>query len=244
MILLGDVQARGKAAAFESGGGGHADQFRMVVVLAQVAEDKRRGTGGEIVPEKIGNDVVREMAVAAHHALLYGPWIRADLEHFDIVIGFEQQNIRGAQMVLDGIWDVAKIGGNPDFDARGAKGVADRIDGIVRNGETVDRDIADRERTACLETFDGGFAGFPIDDRRGALRNVDGNGAAQFAEEAAEAGNVIGVFVGDEDGVEPIKRFARGGETLHEIAYTQARVNEEARRVGGNQRRVAGTAAG
>ena len=71
----------------------------------------------------------------------YGP----DFQHFEIVIGFEQQHVRAAQMEADRIRQIAQIGGDRNLDAFGAERESHRIGGIVRNGEAGDVDIADGE---------------------------------------------------------------------------------------------------
>ena len=71
---------------------------------------------------------VRKMAVAAHHALLDAPGIGADLQHVEIVIRFEQQDLHAAQMEFDGIGHVAEIGRDADLNAFGVEAEADRID--------------------------------------------------------------------------------------------------------------------
>ena len=103
---------------------------------------------------KRAGDIVRKMPIAAHHALLHRPGIGPDLQHFQIVIRFEQQQIRAAQMEADRIRQIAEIGGDRNLDAFGAEGESDGIGGVVRDGETGDVDIADGETGAGLEQFE------------------------------------------------------------------------------------------
>ena len=79
----------------------------MIVVFAQMSQHQRTDGGIQIDADEIGNHIIRQMALAAHHALLHRPWIRPDFEHFEIVIGFEHQQIRAAQMELDRIRQIA-----------------------------------------------------------------------------------------------------------------------------------------
>ena len=117
--------------------------------------------------DEIANHVVRQMPFASHHALLDGPRIRPHLQHFEIVIRFEQQQVSAAQVELDGIGHVAQVGDQADFDALRAKAEADRIDGVVRNGEAVDFDIADAKRRPGLETIQARRVFAPRDGGRG-----------------------------------------------------------------------------
>ena len=68
--------------------------LRMIVLLAEMAQDQRRRCR---IPDRASGksqtSSVRKVAHAAHHALLHGPRIRANLQHVQIVIGFEQQQV-------------------------------------------------------------------------------------------------------------------------------------------------------
>ena len=74
-------------------------------------------------------------------------------DSFEIVIRFEYQQIGAAQMELDGVRDVAQIGHQSYFNPMRAEAETDRIDGVVRNGEAIDFDIANRKRRAGLKTI-------------------------------------------------------------------------------------------
>ena len=54
--------------------------------------------------------------------------IRPDLQHVEIVIRFEQQQIGAAQMEADRIGHVAQIGRDAELDALRAQAEPDRID--------------------------------------------------------------------------------------------------------------------
>src|SRR5580700_6355013 len=91
--LAGDFERRGKAAALERLRSDQAHDLRMIVVLAEVPEQQPRRRAVEIAQQKVAHGVVGKMADAAHHALLDRPGIGADLQHFQIVIGFKQHQI-------------------------------------------------------------------------------------------------------------------------------------------------------
>ena len=52
------------------------------------------------VGQKFADGSVGKMSRAAHHALLDVPRVRPDLEHFEIVIRFQNQEIGLAQVLL------------------------------------------------------------------------------------------------------------------------------------------------
>jgi hypothetical protein len=57
------------------------------------------------------------------------------------------------------------------------------------------------------------------------------------ARQHRQAGDVIGMLVGDEDGVEVFQVLADGREALAELLHAQAGVHQDARLVGGQQAR-------
>src|SRR5438477_12881614 len=93
----------------------------MIVVLAEMPQNQCGSASIKFMSNIVGHHIVREMTVAAHHALLDGPGVRTHFKHLQIVVGFEHQNVRAAQMKLDGVRNVPKIGYNCDFDALRAK---------------------------------------------------------------------------------------------------------------------------
>jgi hypothetical protein len=89
--LTGEVQHGSLAAGALSERllGGEAGDFGMIVGLAQVGKDEDLGRAIKVRGEKIRRREVREVAVAAHDPLLDVPGVRPDLEHVQIMIGFE-----------------------------------------------------------------------------------------------------------------------------------------------------------
>jgi hypothetical protein len=146
-------QASEECAAMEGFQGGVANQLGVVVVFADVAQDQRGDAGIEIILNKSGGDFIRQVAAAAHDALLHRPRVGADAQHFQIVIRFEDDQIARAHVDAQGIGDIAKIGGYGDFDAVRRERVADRIGGIMGNRETGDIEIADGEASPGLKSF-------------------------------------------------------------------------------------------
>ena len=128
----------------------------------------------QVLQQVVGHHQVREVAHAAHHPLLHRPRVRPHLQHVEIVVGFEQQQIRAPQMKLDGFGNVAEIGRHADAHALRFEAEAHRIDGIVRNAEALHFDVADLKAGAGLERLQARVGFAPIDGRRGEPRQVDG----------------------------------------------------------------------
>ena len=150
-------------AAAESFFGGDTRDVGIIVLLGKMREDHMARAAIEYfgIGEKFTDQRVRKMAGAAHHALLDVPGIRPDLQHFEIVIRFENQEIGFAQMMLHQLGHVAEIGDDRDFHSIRAKSVADGIGGIMRNRERIDFDIADSKgfRGECMRRVRFWFSG-------------------------------------------------------------------------------------
>jgi hypothetical protein len=237
-VLGGDEEFAGEGgfgrAAAEGFFGGEADEIGIVVFLRDVGEDEMPDAGIETlgIGKKFADGVIREMAGAGKDALFDDPGIGADLEHVQIVIGFEDEAIGLAEMDANVIRQVAKIGADGDFGAVGAEGESDRIGGVVRDGERVYINVANGEALASLDGFDTAEAfaeGVGQDAQKGVHGGLgDVEGRFPEAEDLRKAVAVIGVFVSDEDGVEAIDVALDSGEAGESFAFPEAGVNEDA----------------
>ena len=113
----------------------HPRDLRMIVLLRKVRQDEELGTPIIVARQEIRERVIGQMADAAHHALLHAPRIRAAAQHLEIVVGFDHQHVTSAQVMANAGRHVAEIGADADLDAVAAKGEADGIDGVMRDGE-------------------------------------------------------------------------------------------------------------
>ena len=71
--------------------------------------------------------------------------MRIVLQEFFVVIGFDHERLRLAQAFDDHLRRVAKIGDETQHTRAGVKCQPKRIDGVVRYGKCLHRDVADRE---------------------------------------------------------------------------------------------------
>ncbi len=237
-VLGGDEKFAGERgfgrAAAECFFGGEADEIGIVVFLRDVGEDEIAHAGIETfgVGEKFADGVIGKMAGAGKHALLDDPGIGADLEHVEIVIGFEDEAIGLAEMHSHVIGEVAKIGADGDFGAVGAEGEADGIGSVVGDGEGVDVNVADGEGLSSLNGFDAtetlaeGVGKDALERAHGGFGDVERS--FPETEDLREAVAVVGVFVSDEDGVESVNVAFDGGETCEGFTFSEAGVNEDA----------------
>src|ERR1700679_317195 len=100
-------------------------------------------------------------------------------------------------MKADGIGHVAEVGRDGDLESLRAESEADGIDGVMRNGEAGDVDVADGKRRSSRKGFDLRSKVFrPRDHGRGEARNVNRN--IEFSGNHLKPCDVIAVLVGDE----------------------------------------------
>lgn len=104
------------------------------------------------------------------------------------------------------------------------------------NGEAIDFDIADSEARSGLEERKAGDKFAPRNGGSGQERTIDWN--IKFAGDGGDAGNVVGMLVGDEDGVEGFGIDGDGGEALEGFLAAQSGINEDAGAAGGDKSRV------
>src|SRR5271165_2426125 len=186
------------------------------------------------------------MSGAGKHALLDYPGIWPDLQHVQIVIRFEDQTIGFAQMYFDEFRYVAKIGANSDLAAVSAEGEANRVGGVVGNGESVHVNIANRKTLSGLNRLRP-LQSLPECIGKNALQRVHGRPGhvkRRFpeSEDLRQAVAVVSVFVGDQNGVEAVNFPSYGSETGESFTLSKAGVNKDAGAFGFEQCQIARTA--
>jgi hypothetical protein len=228
--------------------GADASDIGVVIVFRKMGQDEVAGTGVEAfgIGQKSADHFVREVAGAAHHTLLDVPGIRADLEHFEIVIGFEDHAVAIAQVLLHEFRHVAEIGNQSEFYAAGAKGEAERIDGVVWNTERRHFNIAHGKSVASLDEFNAlkpPRMFFREKTQHFRIRfRADIDRRAPSSEQRGEAANVVGMFVGDDDAVEVVNGIRKRGQAAEGFAFTESGIHQEARPGSFEQGAIAGTA--
>ncbi len=175
----------------------------IVVFLGDVSEDEVTCARVKAIRiRKIFTDsVIRKMAGTGENALLDDPGVGADLEHVEIVVGFEDEAISIAQMNFDEFRHIAEVGADGGFGAVSAEGEADGVGGIVRDGKGMNIDIADDKALTGLNGFDSAEA-FAESVWKDALERSHGGfgdieGGFPETQDLGQAVAVVGVFVGD-----------------------------------------------
>ncbi len=227
-----------RRAAVQSFFGAHFCHVGVVVYFRKVRENEvaRFPVKSFRVAKIFAYGIVREMAGAAHHALLDVPGVWADLEHFEIVIGFEDEAIGAAKMVFHQLGQIAEVGHDGEFlpitAMIRAERKADRVGGVMRNGKRRDFNVADAKAVAGMEMFDVREAlvrRFGDRQHRGALGGrSEENRRPPQSQDLRETANVVGVLVRDDDAVEVVNRMAERFEAAKRFALAEAGVHEEA----------------
>ena len=193
-------------------------EFGLVAFAAQVREVKLLQPGGHDLRDGVGGSGVGDVAVASEDALLQRPRAaRTILQHLHVVIGFEHEDVRGADAVEHELGGVAEVGGKPDVPGRGAQNKSDRILRVVRNGKRFNADIADFKTAAGVEQVPVNFCfqvrravrvgerrllfgipfGFERPDGSVLRAAIAENGNVKFIGESEQSADVVGVFVRD-----------------------------------------------
>ena len=236
-MLAGDVQSTAERefgwAAIESFFSGDARDLGIVVLLGEMREDDmpRAAVKNFRVGQKFADDRVREMPRAAHHALLDVPRIRPDLQHFEIVVGFEHQAVGIAQVNFHEFGQVAEVGDDRDFDSIRAKGEPQGVDGVVRNAEGRDFNVADDKSLPgpnVLHAVQALVRSFRQDAQHFSVRGfVQINRGAPLAQHLRERADVIGMFVGDDDTVETIDVASDRGKAPQRFFFAKPCVHQQ-----------------
>src|SRR6266566_2998366 len=239
LVLRSDLQlaAEGEFAWPPAQGFFRADarDIGIIVVFGKMRQHQiaraRVETFG--IGEKRADALIREMAGAAHDALLDVPGIRADLEHLHIVIRFEHEAIAIAQVLLDQLGHVTKIGHQGELHAGSAEGEAERVDGVVGNAKRRDFDIANAKAVAGLNELDAlespRVALGKKTQRFGMSFSGEIYGGAPGGQQRGETADIIRVFVRDDDAVEAIDRMRQSGKAPQRFALSQPRIHQQAR---------------
>src|SRR3982751_3461913 len=147
----------------------------MVVVFADVPQNQGRNRSVKVARNEVRGYLVRQMPASAHHALLHRPGIRSNTQHFDVMVRFENHDIRPAQVDAKRIRYIAEIGRNGDFDPATAESVADGIDCIMRNRETRNVEIPDGKRAPGPKDLNRRLLlSVPLHRTSGSFRHVNG----------------------------------------------------------------------
>ena len=165
------------------------------------------------------------------------------------MIGFEDEHVRGADAFEHQPGRVAEVGGETNVAARRPQEKPDGILRIVGNLKSFNHQVVQFKMVAGLEQppvnlrfqirrvfritgrgiFFAGQFGFERPDGGvlGVAIAIDGN--LKFIGEAEHAGDVVAVFVGDENGGQLFRGAAEAGQALADLARGKPGIHQHAR---------------
>jgi hypothetical protein len=198
--------------------------FATYVAQVEMAEVPGHNLFGDV-----GGGFIREVTVAAKDALFKAPGpVRAILQQFDIVIGFENQHISATNSFDRQPGGVAEVGEETDVSMNGFEQKPDRILRVVGNAESFDRQIFQVKRGARLEQAAIQLSPLLIFDRF-ARWPIAVNRNTKLFDQLRQALHVIGMLVSDEDGGKVLRRPSDGGQAFADLPQAKARIDENSR---------------
>jgi hypothetical protein len=97
---------------------------------------------------------IRQMSVTTQYPLFQTPGTpKILLQHFDVVIGFQDENVGRADPFQHQLGGMAEIGEKTDISRRRAEHETHWIIGIVRDGKSIHDDITHFKGAACDENL-------------------------------------------------------------------------------------------
>src|SRR5450631_168561 len=109
--------------------------------------------------KELGSRLVGQVTNARKYPLFNCPRVRPVPQHFKIVVGFEEQQVDALKLGFDVGRNVAQVGGKGHFYALGPKDKANRVGGVVWDGEGADGNVANLEGLTGLKILDTGKPG-------------------------------------------------------------------------------------
>src|SRR6266849_3759809 len=167
--------------------------------------------------------------MAAEDSLFEAPGpVRTILQQFDIVIGFQDQDIGVADAFEGQFGGVAEVSKEANVAFSRFEQEPNRVLGIVRNAERFDRQIFQFEGSAACEKPEIKFRAELIFD--GFLcRPIAIDGDPELFAQLNETLHVVGMFMGNEYARELFRGARDSGQAFANLSKAQTGINEEAR---------------
>ena len=214
-------------------------EFRRVAIAAEMTEHDALEFSGEQLLDHGRRRCIRKMTVARLDPLLHRPGpMRIVLQKFFVVVRLDHERVDLAQPLDHHLCRVTKIGNEPKRARAGVKRVADRIDRIVRDGKSLNGDIADRKIRTGPKQPPVPVSGQGSAADRFRRERVAINRDMKFPAKHFEAANVIAMFVGEEDAIELVGSDSALGEAQDKLARAQSAVDQQPAMIGRDERAV------
>src|SRR5215472_267675 len=168
----------------------------------------------------------------AHHSLFHRPRIWAPAQHLQVMVGFDHQHVATAQMILHTAWHVSQISADSDFYTFAAKREANRVDGIMGNGKGSNGYVADLEGASCFKRLQplqndavaGAIARIAAIRLVCSASDIDRN--LQTLGEYMQSGDVVTMFMRDQNRVDALRRLSTGCQTPQQLSARQSGIHQ------------------
>ena len=201
-------------------------QFRTITIPTQVAQVNLAQISRYNFLEHIRRCFIAKVAMPAVDALFHTPGAMPILlQELDVVVSFQHEHVGTTDSLNNELCRVAQVSEKANIHAGRADEEADRILGIVRDGERFDRDIADLEGgTRAKDAAVAPALELRLESFLGEAIAVDRQ--LEFQSERIKAADVVGMLVRDKDGLEALRRAAKCGHPLPNLAATKTGVDQ------------------
>ena len=174
----------------------------------------------------LGGRFIGEMAVAAKDALFEAPrpmW--AILKQFDIMIGFENQDIGGTNSFKHQPRGMSKIGQEPDIALASSEQEPNRVLRVMWHTKGFNRHIFNVKSGSCRKQAAVQLGPLLVFDRL-ARWTITVDGYSQLFDQLPQALNVVGMFVGNENASEILRGPSDRRKAFADLAQAKARIDE------------------
>ena len=183
---------------------------------------------------------VRQMPVPRLDTLFDRPRpVFVILQKFFIMISFNHERLDFSQPFSDQFGHVTKVSNKTEAARAGLKHESDRVYRVVRHGESLQRDIANRELSASRKQSPvPASLRKTIGSKRLAGEPIAVNRQVELVAKNFKAANVIGVFVRENNTIQLLRRDAALLEAQNDLPRAETAINENLAMIRGNQRTV------
>jgi hypothetical protein len=214
-------------------------EFRRVAIAAEMTEHDALEFPGEQLLDHGCRRRIRKVTVPRLDPLLHRPGpMRIILQKFFVVIRLDDERLDLAQPLDHHLRRVTKIGDEPECARAGVKRVPDGIDRIVRDGKSLNGDIADRKVRTSPKQLPVSVCGQGSAADRFRRERVAINWDMKFPAKHFETANMIAMFVGEEDAIELVGGDSALGEAQDKLSRAQSAVDKQPAMIGRNERAV------
>ena len=153
--------------------------------------------------QRIRTGGVAQMPAIAQYTLLQALVVMVVVaEHIGVMVAFQQHQGAARHRVADAARKMAEVRRRRNAESPAPQPIADRVSRVMRDGERHDADIADieiRERIERSAEFRGDFADLCVHRVPRHFGGIDGD--FMLPAQHTRAGDMVNMFVGDENGV-------------------------------------------